>query len=115
MIVTLGARGALVATPEGLRRIPPVKVQALDTTGAGDAFIGSFARYFAAGIGLEFGARQGDPLCRQFGDAARRAEIVRHRGGVRCGRSGKPTKITLPLCYNQTQSHGVRRTDATPL
>ncbi len=36
-----------------MRRIPPVKVQALDTTGAGDAFIGSFARYFAAGIGLD--------------------------------------------------------------
>ena len=53
MIVTLGARGALVATPEGLRRIPPVKVQAVDTTGAGDAFIGGFARYFAAGLDLD--------------------------------------------------------------
>ena len=34
-------------------RIPPVRVEAIDTTGAGDAFIGSFARYFAAGLGLE--------------------------------------------------------------
>jgi ribokinase len=53
VVVTLGARGALVATPEGFRRIPPVEVQAVDTTGAGDAFIGSFARYYAAGLGLE--------------------------------------------------------------
>ena len=53
VIVTLGSRGALLATPEGLKRIPPVKVQAVDTTGAGDAFIGSFARYFAAGLGLD--------------------------------------------------------------
>ena len=30
-----------------MRRVAPVK---LDTTGAGDAFIGSFARYFAAGL-----------------------------------------------------------------
>ena len=30
-----------------------MKVQAIDTTGAGDAFIGSFARYFAAGLDLD--------------------------------------------------------------
>jgi ribokinase len=53
VIVTLGARGSLVATPQGLRRIAPVKVQAVDSTGAGDAFIGSFARYFASGLGLD--------------------------------------------------------------
>jgi ribokinase len=53
VIVTLGARGSLLATAEGLRRIAPVKVQAVDSTGAGDAFIGSFARYDAAGLGIE--------------------------------------------------------------
>src|SRR5271157_2996899 len=40
VIVTLGARGAFIATPQGFRRIAPVKVQAVDSTGAGDAFIG---------------------------------------------------------------------------
>jgi ribokinase len=53
VIVTLGARGSLLATREGSQRIPPVKVQAVDTTGAGDAFIGSFARYLAGGLALE--------------------------------------------------------------
>jgi len=53
VIVTLGARGALLAAREGVRRVAPVKVQAIDSTGAGDAFIGSFARYFAAGLGLD--------------------------------------------------------------
>ena len=53
VIVTLGARGALVATPGRLKRIAPLKVEAIDTTGAGDAFLGSFARYFAAGLDLE--------------------------------------------------------------
>jgi ribokinase len=53
VIVTLGARGALVATREEARAIAPVKVRAVDTTGAGDAFIGSFARYFAGGLSLE--------------------------------------------------------------
>ena len=50
VIVTLGARGALMATPQGFRRIAPVKVHAVDSTGAGDAFIGAFARYSAAGL-----------------------------------------------------------------
>ena len=53
VIVTLGARGSLIADREGSRRIAPVKVQAVDTTGAGDAFIGSFARYVGAGLSLD--------------------------------------------------------------
>ena len=53
VIVTLGARGSLVATGASLRRIAPIKVQAVDTTGAGDAFIGSFARYLAGGLSLD--------------------------------------------------------------
>ena len=51
--MTLGARGSLLATRDGSQRIAPVKVQAVDTTGAGDAFIGSFARYLAGGLALE--------------------------------------------------------------
>ncbi len=53
VIVTLGARGALLASPQGEKRIAPVKVEAVDSTGAGDAFIGAFARYSAAGLGIE--------------------------------------------------------------
>ncbi|WP_430471224.1 ribokinase [Thalassospira lucentensis] len=47
VIVTLGPRGALLVTAnEPTRRIAPVKVTSVDTTGAGDAFIGSFAHYY---------------------------------------------------------------------
>ena len=53
VIVTLGARGALLAAPRGLKRVAPVKVEAVDSTGAGDAFIGSLARYFGAGLSIE--------------------------------------------------------------
>ncbi len=53
VVVTLGARGALLATATQVRRIEPVRVTPVDTTGAGDAFVGSFARYFAGGLGLE--------------------------------------------------------------
>lgn len=53
VIVTLGSRGALLATNEGTTRIEPTPVKPIDTTGAGDAFVGSFARYHASGLGLE--------------------------------------------------------------
>ena len=53
VIVTMGSRGALLTTPAQVKRIAPVRVAPVDTTGAGDAFVGSFARYFAAGLGVE--------------------------------------------------------------
>jgi ribokinase len=50
VVITLGDRGALVAGPDGVEHIPPFKVQAVDTTGAGDAFIGSFAVFLGEGL-----------------------------------------------------------------
>jgi ribokinase len=47
VVVTLGSAGALVVEAAGVSRVPPVKVTPKDTTGAGDAFIGSFARFYA--------------------------------------------------------------------
>ena len=49
VIITLGSRGSVVAGPEGIERVPAFKVDAKDTTGAGDAFIGSFAVFLAEG------------------------------------------------------------------
>jgi len=49
VIVTLGADGALYASQDGMRVIPPFPVIAVDTTGAGDAFIGSLACFLAEG------------------------------------------------------------------
>jgi len=43
IIVTLGGKGAAVITEEGAAQIPPFKVKAIDTTGAGDAFNGALA------------------------------------------------------------------------
>jgi ribokinase len=53
VIVTMGARGALLVTGTQVELIAPIRVKAVDTTGAGDAFVGSFARYFAAGESLQ--------------------------------------------------------------
>ncbi len=53
VIATMGSRGALLTTPTQVKRIAPIRVTPVDTTGAGDAFVGSFARYFASGLGVE--------------------------------------------------------------
>ncbi len=49
VIITLGANGSLLAG-EGLsEHVPPFAVKSVDSTGAGDAFIGSFAVFLAEG------------------------------------------------------------------
>lgn len=48
--LTLGADGALVATRDRRERLPPVPVQLVDATGAGDMFDGAFlAEYLRTG------------------------------------------------------------------
>jgi ribokinase len=49
VIVTLGARGSLFATRAQSRHFPAPAVQAVDTTAAGDTFVGGFAAALAAG------------------------------------------------------------------
>jgi ribokinase len=46
VIVTLGEKGSLLLTDSTETLVPAFKVKSMDTTGAGDAFIGCFATYF---------------------------------------------------------------------
>jgi ribokinase len=50
VVITLGERGCLLAGANGAELIPAFKVKAVDTTGAGDAFIGSFAVFLGEGL-----------------------------------------------------------------
>lgn len=43
LIITLGARGSLWMAGDTLHQVAPTSVKAVDTSGAGDAFIGCFA------------------------------------------------------------------------
>lgn len=57
VVVTLGRRGALIATAEGLERVPAFRVKPVDTTGAGDAFNGALACRWAQGALLRDAVR----------------------------------------------------------
>ena len=57
VILTLGARGALIADANGTRMVPGFKVKAVDTTAAGDIFNGSLAVALAEGKSLEQAVR----------------------------------------------------------
>ncbi|HYM24203.1 MAG TPA: ribokinase, partial [Vicinamibacterales bacterium] len=49
-VITLGERGVWMTSGSRSERIPGVALKTVDTTGAGDAFIGSFAAFLAEGI-----------------------------------------------------------------
>ncbi|WP_265521476.1 ribokinase [Oerskovia flava] len=57
VVMTLGPRGALVGARDLLVPVPSPRVDAVDTTGAGDAFVGALAHGLAAGDDLVTAAR----------------------------------------------------------
>jgi ribokinase len=56
-IVTLGGRGAIVVTSQEATAFPAFKAKVVDTTGAGDCFVGALAARLSAGASLLDAAR----------------------------------------------------------
>lgn len=77
VILTLGERGALLVDEDSVENIPAVKVDAVDPTGAGDAFIGSLAVYLGEGLPMR--------------DAIRRANAIAALSVTRIG-----TQVSFP-------------------
>jgi ribokinase len=69
VIVTLGARGALVANQDGTHMVPGFKVNAVDTTAAGDIFNGALAVALAEDVPL--------PQAVRFASAAAAISVTR--------------------------------------
>jgi ribokinase len=53
VLLTMGAQGVLVAAAEHERFIPAVQVQVVDTTAAGDTFVGAFTVGIARGLSTD--------------------------------------------------------------
>lgn len=69
VIVTLGAQGALFVSPADSRHFPAPVVKPVDTTAAGDTFIGGFA------AGLVRGLEEGEAIA--FGQRAAALSVTR--------------------------------------
>lgn len=86
--ITLGAEGLLMLDGERRLKVPAPRVDAVDTTGAGDVFHGAYAAGIARGMSAEGAARYAVAAaalaCRTFGarrglpdDAEVRAQLAR--------------------------------------
>lgn len=60
VVITLGGKGALVASKEGKEIVPPFKTSVVDTTAAGDAFVGGLSVALAEGQSLREAVRWGN-------------------------------------------------------
>ncbi|GAA1798031.1 ribokinase [Agromyces neolithicus] len=57
IVITLGAAGAVAASADGTYAVPAPRVDAVDSTGAGDGFTGTLAAYLAEGRTLDEAVR----------------------------------------------------------
>jgi len=62
VILTLGDKGCFISTGDGFTHLPAHKVRAVDTTGAGDAFVGGLAAGLARGASITDAARTGNAV-----------------------------------------------------
>jgi ribokinase len=62
VVVTLGARGAILVETDSTTHVPGVPVAAVDPTGAGDAFIGSLAAFLAEGVSMRDAVRRANAV-----------------------------------------------------
>jgi ribokinase len=85
-VVSLGAAGARLATPEGTTAFEAPRVRAVDTVGAGDTLNGALAAGLAAGLDLEVAAPR----------AVAAASLAVTRPGAR---EGMPTAEELAAAF----------------
>jgi len=82
VLVTLGAEGVAWADADGTGRLPAPRVRAVDTTAAGDTFIGALAARLVAGR----------PVRESIAEAIRAAAICVTRPGAQ---AAMPTRAEV--------------------
>lgn len=104
VVITMGAEGRFVATPNESICTAPFRVKALDATGAGDAFAGAFC----------YGWLQGWPLRKIMEFASSASALVVIQLGARTGLSNLEEVFKFIEEYDQTfDSHQSRPNDLT--
>ncbi len=88
IVVKLGSAGAMALGPTGIAKAKPVKVEAIDTTGAGDAFNGGFLHRWMDGASL--------PDCLLAGNICGALSTTRPGGNA-----GTPTKAQMARILRQ--------------
>jgi ribokinase len=91
-VVTAGAQGAALAGPDGIHTVQGFAVEAVDTVGAGDTFVGALAVALAAGVPA--------PQAVRAAAAAGAAAVTRHGAQTAMPRSGDiltATGVTWPV------------------
>jgi ribokinase len=89
VIVTLGVAGAIVVEADSVTQVPAPKVAVVDTTGAGDTFVGVLAAELARGKELVSAAR--------FAVAAASASVA-----AAGAREGMPDRATVDRLIRET-------------
>ena len=91
-VVTAGAHGAALVGPDGIHTVEGFEVEAVDTVGAGDTFVGALAVAVAAGVPASQALRAAA--------AAGAAAVTRHGAQTAMPRSGDilaATGVTWPV------------------
>lgn len=94
-IITLGDKGAALISSEGAEIIPSYKVKAVDTTAAGDGFIGAVSNYLCKNPELTF---ENLKRAAQFGNQV--SSIVVQRNGAQ---TSIPTIDEVISIYGEAQ------------
>ncbi|HEY0790572.1 MAG TPA: ribokinase [Chthoniobacterales bacterium] len=87
VVITLGAEGVIHADGQSRGRVPAPKVQAVDTTGAGDCFVGW----------LGTGLAEGMPLREAVARATRAASLAVTRSGAQAAMPYRQEVETVPV------------------
>ncbi len=80
VVVTLGEKGAMIVDDGGVRVVRPPKINAVDTTGAGDAFNGALAAALSWGMNIDEAVRYGCLAGAFLSARIRRGELVESLG-----------------------------------
>ena len=86
VLVTLGAAGCVWVGSTGLEHIPSPRVEAVDTTAAGDAF----------NAGLAVGLARGEPIARALRTAVRAGAAATLRSGAAAAMPTSEDLAALP-------------------